>query len=153
MARKNPTVETSVRATRIVVENGRAAGAEILRQGSARPETVRARREVIVSAGAINSPKLLLLSGIGPADELKARGVRLCHGLRFSSVENTSMAVTARRPKGVRVSMGLAQTGEASSCPAGQETTRKRRRVLIAPARFSARSPAPGPRNVAHFPL
>jgi choline dehydrogenase len=81
MARKNLTVETSVRATRIVVENGRAVGAEILRQGSARPETVRARREVIVSAGAISSPKLLLLSGIGPADELKAHGVASVHDL------------------------------------------------------------------------
>jgi choline dehydrogenase-like flavoprotein len=118
MARKNLTVETSVRATRIVVENGRGAGAEILRPGSARPETVRARREVIVSAGAINSPKLLLLSGIGPADKLKAHGVRLYHGLRFSSVENTSMAVTAIRPKRLRAFMGL-----DGSCPPGQEMT------------------------------
>jgi choline dehydrogenase len=75
MSRKNLTVETNVRVTRIVLENGRAVGAEILRKGSNRLETVRARREVIVSGGAINSPKLLLLSGIGPADELRNRGV------------------------------------------------------------------------------
>jgi choline dehydrogenase len=60
-------------ATRIVVEEGRAAGVAIRRGGEDR--VVRARREVILSAGAIGSPQLLLLSGIGPGAALAALGI------------------------------------------------------------------------------
>lgn len=58
---------------RVVVEHGRAVGVEVQRGG--RRETLRANREVILAASAINSPKLLLLSGIGPASELAALGI------------------------------------------------------------------------------
>ncbi|MGR3495511.1 choline dehydrogenase [Citreimonas sp.] len=58
---------------RVVFEDGRAVGVEITRRG--RTETLRAGREVILSAGAINSPKLLMLSGIGPAAELAKHGI------------------------------------------------------------------------------
>ena len=61
-------------ATRIVLEGRRAIGVE-LRGRSGALETVRARREVIVAASTINSPKLLLLSGIGPAAQLKRFGI------------------------------------------------------------------------------
>jgi choline dehydrogenase len=60
-------------ARRIVIENQRAVGVEIETRG--RIETVRARREVILAASSVNSPKLLMLSGIGPAEELKALGI------------------------------------------------------------------------------
>ncbi|NND21519.1 MAG: choline dehydrogenase [Silicimonas sp.] len=60
-------------ARRIVIENGRATGVEIARRG--RLEIVRATSEVIVAASAINSPKLLMLSGIGPADHLAEHGI------------------------------------------------------------------------------
>lgn len=60
-------------ARRVVIENGRATGVEI---GARGPEqVVTARREVILAASSINSPKLLMLSGIGPAAHLKDRGV------------------------------------------------------------------------------
>lgn len=62
-------------ARRVVIENGRATGVEI--QSGARIETVRARREVILAASTINSPKLLMLSGIGPAAHLKDSGVEV----------------------------------------------------------------------------
>lgn len=71
--RANLTVRTHARVTRVVVENGRAVGVELAKARSR--QVLRADREVIVSAGAINSPRLLLLSGIGPADELKALGI------------------------------------------------------------------------------
>ncbi|SLN16800.1 Oxygen-dependent choline dehydrogenase [Pseudoruegeria aquimaris] len=60
-------------ATRVVIAEGRATGVEILRGG--KTQVIRARREVILAASSINSPKLLLLSGIGPAAELAAHGI------------------------------------------------------------------------------
>jgi choline dehydrogenase len=79
MARPNLTVWTRALTTRVLIENGRAVGVE-LAKGRERVE-VRAAREVILSGGAINSPQVLLLSGVGPADELKAQGVPVVHDL------------------------------------------------------------------------
>ena len=63
-------------ATRIVFEGRRAVGVEVL-DGSGDRQVIRARREVVIAASAINSPKLLMLSGIGPADHLRANGVAM----------------------------------------------------------------------------
>jgi choline dehydrogenase len=71
--RRNLTILTGAEATRIVIDGGRATGVEYSRGG--RSETAHARKETILSAGAINSPRLLLLSGIGPADELRQVGI------------------------------------------------------------------------------
>lgn len=60
-------------ALRIVIEQGRATGVAIRRHGVAR--IVAARRSVILSAGAIGSPQLLMLSGLGPAAQLQAHGI------------------------------------------------------------------------------
>ena len=60
-------------ARKVVIENGRATGVEIERGGQV--EIVKARREVIVAASSINSPKILLLSGIGPAAQLAEHGI------------------------------------------------------------------------------
>lgn len=60
-------------ARRIIVEDGRAVGVEVERGGKV--EVIRAEREVIVAASAFNSPKLLMLSGIGPASHLKDHGI------------------------------------------------------------------------------
>ena len=67
--RANLTVRTGVQVLRIVVENGSAVGVET-------PEgVIRATAEVILSSGAIGSPRLLQLSGIGPADHLRSLGI------------------------------------------------------------------------------
>jgi choline dehydrogenase-like flavoprotein len=73
LERGNIDVLTDALATQIRFEDGRAVGVEVLRNDA--PETVRAAREVIVCAGAYHSFHLLLLSGIGPADELRAWGI------------------------------------------------------------------------------
>lgn len=80
-SRRNLTVRSGVLVTRIVVENGRAVGVELASRPGGQPELVRAEREVIVSSGAIGSPKLLMQSGIGPADHLKSVGITPIHDL------------------------------------------------------------------------
>lgn len=60
-------------ARRVVIENGRAVGVEVERGG--RTEVIDARKEVILAASSINSPKLLMHSGIGPADHLAEHGI------------------------------------------------------------------------------
>jgi choline dehydrogenase-like flavoprotein len=79
--RKNLTVKTGVLVTRIVVENGRAVGVEIVEKPGSRPQILHAGREIIVSSGTIGSPKLLMQSGIGPADHLKSVGIAPVHDL------------------------------------------------------------------------
>jgi choline dehydrogenase len=74
-ARSRPNLEvlTDARVTQVVVEAGRAAGVRYLLRGA--EELVRAEAEVILAAGAIGSPHLLLLSGVGPADHLRDLGI------------------------------------------------------------------------------
>jgi choline dehydrogenase-like flavoprotein len=72
--RPNLTVRTGALVERVELEGDRAVGVR-LRDRRGRPEIVRADREVILSAGAIGSPHLLMLSGIGPADHLRETGV------------------------------------------------------------------------------
>jgi len=73
MRRGNLSVSTHALATRVMFEGRRAVGVRLLRGGT--PSEVRARREVILSAGAINSAQLLKLSGVGPAAELAQFGI------------------------------------------------------------------------------
>ena len=77
--RRNLSVRTGARVLRVLVENGRATGVEYVLGGKTR--VIHARREVIMSAGAINTPKLLMLSGIGPAAELRRHGIAVLHDL------------------------------------------------------------------------
>ncbi len=73
MERGNLTVEVGALVTRVLIENGRAVGVEY-RQGS-ETVTARASREVLLCGGVINSPQVLMLSGIGDPDALRAHGI------------------------------------------------------------------------------
>lgn len=73
LKRRNLVVLTNAQATRVIVESGRAVGAEYLHRGQS--AEVRARKEVVLSGGAYNSPQLLMLSGIGPAAHLADQGI------------------------------------------------------------------------------
>jgi choline dehydrogenase len=73
MGRPNLTVETKALASRILFEGKRAVGVEFVQNG--RKRTVRAKAEVILAGGAINSPQLLQLSGVGPAALLAEHGI------------------------------------------------------------------------------
>ena len=70
MARPNLTVETGADVSRLLLEGDRATGVRYVKDGAPREAT--ATREVVVACGAVRSPQLLLLSGIGPADDLRA---------------------------------------------------------------------------------
>jgi choline dehydrogenase len=73
LQRKNLTVRTHAHVTRLVIESGRCAGVEYEYWGST--FRVNAAREVILSAGAFDSPKILMLSGIGPAETLRGHAI------------------------------------------------------------------------------
>jgi choline dehydrogenase len=73
------TLKTRAHATRLLLENGRCIGVEYLRNGQT--QTAYAEQEVILAAGAIETPKLLLLSGIGPAEQLQRHGIAVAHEL------------------------------------------------------------------------
>lgn len=77
MGRDNLTVTTGALVTKVLIEDGRAVGVRYLHHGTVRE--ARARREVVLSGGAVNSPQLLMLSGVGPAGHLAEHGIDLVH--------------------------------------------------------------------------
>lgn len=79
MSRPNLTVLTGAMTQRVLTESKRAVGVEYRREGQL--VTARANREVILSGGAFNSPQLLMLSGIGPAQHLRDMGIEVVHDL------------------------------------------------------------------------
>ena len=99
--RGNLDVAVNVLVTRVLIENGRAAGVELVDGGSVR--RILARREVILSAGPIQSPKLLELSGIGRADVLRQHGITPVHDLpgvgeNLQDHPNTRVAFECSKP-------------------------------------------------------
>jgi choline dehydrogenase len=96
-SRPNLTVETGAMTRRVVITAGRAVGVEYVKDGQS--ATVHAVRDVILSGGTYNSPQLLMLSGVGPADELKSLGIAPIHdlpGVGRNLQEHASMGI--RRP-------------------------------------------------------
>src|SRR6478735_8774428 len=73
LSRPNLEVRSQCQATKLVIENHKATGIEYVRDG--KPERARAAREIILCGGVIDSPKLLMLSGIGDAAQLKSLGI------------------------------------------------------------------------------
>ncbi|GLK64568.1 GMC family oxidoreductase [Paracoccus kondratievae] len=77
LSRPNLTLITGALVLRLVFEGSRAVGVEYAAGKGRAPVVARAEREVIVTSGAIGSPKLLMLSGIGPADHLRSHGIEV----------------------------------------------------------------------------
>jgi choline dehydrogenase len=82
LGRPNLTCLTGVRTTRIVVEDGRATGVEILEEKTGAKRIVHADAEVLLCAGAVQSPHILQLSGIGDPQELSAHGIKVVKALK-----------------------------------------------------------------------
>jgi choline dehydrogenase len=77
LERANLTLITRAHARRVIIERGRAVGVELDHRGQRL--RIEAAREVILAGGAINSPQLLMLSGVGPAAHLRAHGIDVQH--------------------------------------------------------------------------
>ncbi len=102
-ARRRPNLElvTGAHATRVVLDGSCAVGVRYVRDGVA--TEVEARRGVVLCAGAIGSPQLLLCSGIGPADELAAVGVEPVHdlpGVGRSLLDHVATGILVRTVEG-----------------------------------------------------
>ncbi len=134
LKRPNLTVEINVLATKILMEGTRAAGIEYVRDGER--QVARASRETILCGGSINSPQLLMLSGIGDPDELGAQGIQARiprKGVGKGLLDHTSAAIVferrdpspfLRNMRLDRIALALAQdyllgTGFASDLPCG----------------------------------
>ena len=75
---KNLSILSKCHTTKVLIENSKAVGVEYLKGNELK--TIRANKEIIICSGAINTPQLLMLSGIGDADELKKHGILInCH--------------------------------------------------------------------------
>ena len=136
LARGNLSVETGALVTRIVLDRGRAAGVEYRR--GAETVAVNAEREVILAGGVINSPQLLMLSGIGDPDALRQHGIKADVPLKgvgrnLQDHVTVQIAFTRKPPSGAvhramrldRIAIELAKTylvggkGVASDIPGG----------------------------------
>lgn len=122
LARGNVTLWTRSRARRLVIERGRVVALEVTR-AEGRAERVRVTREVVVAAGVIESPKLLMLSGIGPADTLKKLGIAVVVdspdvGANLHDHPRVSLRWASGRPlPGSSVSAGLFVHSRAAGTP------------------------------------
>jgi choline dehydrogenase len=101
LARGNVRVVTDALARRILFDGPRAIGVEY--EQNSEIQTVHARREVLLTAGAINSPQLLLLSGVGPAAELRDLGIEVKHdlsgvGRRLNDHPDTVVQYLCKKP-------------------------------------------------------
>ncbi len=99
LERPNLTVLTKRRANRLLFEGRRAAGVEV--EGAGGRARIGARREIIVSAGVFGSPQLLLLSGIGPREELDRHRIGLMHelpGVGANLVDHVDLALVYESP-------------------------------------------------------
>jgi choline dehydrogenase-like flavoprotein len=146
--RPNLTVAVRARASRVLLDGTRAVGVEYLQRG--RTITARADREVILSGGVFNSPQLLMLSGIGPADHLREMGIapvvdlpvgrnlqdHLVVSLFFTRPDNTSPFRDSMRFD--RMALGMLQaylfgTGPGTVVPGGMHAFVKTRPGLEVP--------------------
>jgi len=117
-ARANLQVFTQAQAIRLVFEGKRAVGVLVRRDDRTGEQILRARREVIVSAGAANTPKLLQLSGVGPAKLLQSLGIPVVHALSGvgQNFQDHYMVRSVVRVKGIdtlnRTARGLPLLGQ-----------------------------------------
>src|SRR5262249_38741084 len=114
MGRPNLTVWTETLATRVLFEGTRATGVAYLQHG--RERQVRAHNEVILSGGVVNSPQLLMLSGVGPGEHLQHVGIRIVAevpGVGENLHDHPAVVMYCTTQPSVAAFGGLADSGNA----------------------------------------
>ena len=127
-ARANLHIETGALATRIVFEGTRAVGVEF-EQGGVR-RVFRARREVLLAAGALQSPQLLMVSGVGPADALRQLGIAVVADLPVGANLQDHLDVIINRRVDNTDLLGLSPTGAVKLLRGMHQWRRERRGIL-----------------------
>lgn len=171
LGRANLTVRTGALTRRVLFEGKRCVGVEI--DGPSGVEAILAAKEVILSGGTYNSPHLLMLSGIGPADHLKAHGIEVLHdspgvgrnlqehptaSLEWDALKPVTFLNQLRWDKIALNSLRWALTGkgpmasQVNSCNVVVRTSDKYDRpdlqIMVNPIRFDAQTWFPGIRKV-----
>ncbi|MFZ4287137.1 GMC family oxidoreductase [Variovorax sp. HJSM1_2] len=129
-ARPNLHIFTGAHATRIVLQGKRAVGVEYAEGDFIKQ--IRAQREVLVCAGALQSPQLLMLSGIGPHKHLVANGIATLHhlpGVGQHLHDHPDVVQVVHTP-GVRDLLGISPTGVARLAKGALEWRRQRTGIL-----------------------
>ena len=130
LARKNLTVLTCAQTTRLLLDGRRATGVEFRIDSETR--TVAARREVLLCAGALQSPQLLMLSGIGPGEHLRSLGIEVrhdLHGVGRHLHDHVDVVQVLDAPKLTEL-FGLSLTGAINAIKGIFEWRRHRRGML-----------------------
>jgi choline dehydrogenase len=122
MERENLTVMPYMQVEKIMIEDGRAVGVQARRLGES--QELRAEREVIVCGGAYNSPQLLMLSGIGPAEQLALREVevlldRPAVGENLSDHAGTQLVWTTEEPQSLLLALEPAALAQYEATQTG----------------------------------
>ena len=117
--RKNLTIKTRAHVQRIILEGNCAVGVEYKKRGA--NTVARASREVILAAGAFNTPQLLMLSGIGPADHLREMGIHpiLDLPVGVSLQDHFGVWISYSRQTTWKISSGNALRSDGDKSPAG----------------------------------
>ncbi len=126
--RANLSIETGAIATRILFDGRRAVGVEFDQGGVRR--TLRARREVLLTAGALQSPQLLMVSGVGPAAELRQFGIEVVADLPVGRNLHDHLDVIINRRVDDTDLLGLSPVGAIKLMRAIQRWRRERRGLL-----------------------
>lgn len=131
--RKNLTLHTETECTRILFEGRKAVGVEVISNGVRR--AIKARKEVILSAGGLLSAKLLMLSGIGPASQLRQHGIPVIHdlpGVGENLLDHLDCIMGYHIPADPNL-LGISPTGCRAMYKAAQQWRRQRRGMLTTP--------------------
>lgn len=134
LARPNLQVFTQAHICRILTEQRRAVGVEFVQQGQTRQ--LRARREVLLCAGALQSPQLLMLSGIGPGAHLQAHGIETVHdlpGVGQHLHDHMDVVQVLDAPR-LKESIGISVSGARKAIQAAFEWRRQRTGLLTSNA-------------------
>jgi choline dehydrogenase len=136
--RPNLAVFTGAQATRLVIDSGRCRGVELLRDGV--PATVAARGEVILAAGAVATPQLLQVSGIGPPALLQSLGIPVRHALTGvgANLQDHLQLRMAFKVQGVRTLNTLAASPLAKAGMALQYLLTRRGPLTMSPSQLGA---------------